>query len=73
MYDFTVTLSDDSHTGKELLYLAGSNEPSNDDTIAEFYDVAGEDISTVPENKIITVSAWLRKNRIYTPSLAVKH
>ena len=73
MYDFTVTISDDSHTGKELLYLAGSNEPSNDDTIAEFYDVAGEDISTVPENKIITVSAWLRKNRIYTPSLAVKH
>lgn len=73
MYDFTVTLSDDSHAGKELLYLAGSNEPSEDDTIAEFYDDTGVDISTVPENRTITVSAWLRKNRIYTPSLAVKH
>ena len=73
MYDFAVTLSDDVHTGKELLYLARSSEPSNDDAIAEFYDSAGKDISTVPENRIITVSVWLRKGIIYTPSLAVKH
>ena len=73
MYDFTVTLSDDTYTGKELFYLAGSNEPSEDDTIAEFYDDTGSPISTVPENKIITVSVWLRKNIIYTPSIAIKH
>ena len=73
MYDFTVTLSDDTHAGKELLYLAGSNEPSNDDAIAEFYDDTGEDISTVPENRTITVSVWLKKGITYTPSIAVKH
>ena len=73
MYDFTVTLSDDSRAGKKLLYLAGSSELSNDDAIAEFYDAAGKDISIVPENRIITVSVWLRKNVIYTPSISVKH
>ncbi len=73
MYDFTVTLSDDSHTGKELLYLAGSNEPSDDDTITEFYDEAGKEINCIPENRTITVSVWLKKGITYTPSLAVKH
>ena len=73
MYDFSVTLSDDSRTGKKLLYLAGSNEPSEDDAIAEFYDDTGEEIDCVPENRIITVSVWLKKGIIYTPFLAVKH
>ena len=73
MYDFSVTLSDDSRTGKKLLYLAGSNEPSEDDAIAEFYDDTGEEIDCVPENGIITVSVWLKKGIIYTPFLAVKH
>ena len=73
MYDFTVTLSDDVSAGKELLYLAGSNEPSDDDTIAEFVDDTGKEISAVPENRNVTVSVWLKKGIIYTPSLAVRH
>ena len=73
MYDFTVTLSDDVPAGKELLYLAGSNEPSEDDTIAEFVDDTGKEISAVPENRKVTVSVWLKKGIIYTPSLAVRH
>ena len=73
MYDFTVTLSDDAPAGKELLYLAGSNEPSEDDTIAEFFDETGEEVSTVPESRNVTVSVWLKKDVIYTPSLAVRY
>ena len=73
MYDFTVTLSDDVPAGKELLYLAGSNEPSDDDVIAEFVDDTGREISAVPENRNVTVSVWLKKGIIYTPSLAVRH
>ena len=73
MYDFTVTLSDDVPAGKELLYLAGSSEPSEDDSIAEFIDDTGKEVSTVPENRKVTVSVWLKKGIIYTPSLAVRH
>ena len=73
MYDFTVTLSDDVPSGKELLYLAGSNEPSDDDTIAEFFDETGKEVSAVPETRKVTVSVWLKENRIYTPSLAIRH
>ena len=76
MHDFTVTLSDDAYAGKELLYLAGSSEPSKDDAIAEFYDETGKEVSTVPahqKSRKITVSVWLKKGITYTPSLAVKH
>ena len=73
MYDFTVTLSDDVPAGKKLLYLAGSSEPSEDDSIAEFYDNTGKEVSAVPDNRNVTVSVWLKKNVIYTPSLAVRH
>ncbi|MBQ7216513.1 MAG: putative Ig domain-containing protein [Synergistaceae bacterium] len=73
MYDFTVTLSDDVPAGKKLLYLAGSSEPSEDDSIAEFYGNTGKEVSAVPDNRNVTVSVWLKKNVIYTPSLAVRH
>lgn len=73
LYDFTVTLSDDVPAGKELLYLAGSYEPSEDDAIAEFVDDTGKEISAVPESRKVTVSVWLKKGIIYTPSLAVRH
>ena len=72
MYDFTVTLSDDVHVGRELMYLAGSSEPSEDNAIAEFSDETGEEVSVVPESREVTVSVWLNKDRIYTPSLAVR-
>ena len=41
MYDFEITLSDDAQTGEELIYIANSSEPSDDDYIAEFYDDTG--------------------------------
>ena len=73
MYDFSVTLSDDVPAGKELVYLAGSSEPSADDVIAEFYDESGKETDRVPESRTLTVSVWLDKDRTYTPSLAVRH
>ena len=72
MYDFSVTLSDDVPAGKELVYLAGSSDPSDDDVIAEFYDESGEETDCVPESRTLTVSVWLDKDRIYTSSIAVK-
>ncbi|MBQ7543635.1 MAG: putative Ig domain-containing protein [Synergistaceae bacterium] len=72
MYDFAVTLSDDAQPGEELVYLAGSSEPSEDDTIAEFADEDGEEIAAVPENRKVTVSVWLRKGVTYKPAIAVK-
>lgn len=41
MYDTEIMLPDNVREGSELLYLANSNSPSEDDNIAEFYDEAG--------------------------------
>ena len=71
MHDFTVRLSDDVPVGAKLVWLANSAEPSDDDIIAEFYTSDGEDTAHVPENRIITVSAWLNTKRIYTPAIAI--
>ena len=73
MYDFTVMLSDDVRAGAELLWLANSSEPGDDDSIAEFFASDGEETAHVPDNRIITVSAWLNPDRIYTPSIAIHH
>lgn len=59
MYDFDVVLGYDVSEGAKLIWLAGSEEPSEDDEIAEFYDDEGAEIEAVPENRNITISAWL--------------
>ena len=73
MYDFTVTLSDDAHDGSELVFIANSDNPSDDDNIAEFFGADGEPITTVPDDRTITVSVWLNPETIYSPVIAVKH
>ena len=72
MYDFTVLLSDDVPEGTELVYLANSDAPSEDDDIAEFLDDTGEEISCVPESRKITVSVWLNEGVVYRPEIAVR-
>lgn len=72
MYDFTVTLSDYAHEGAELVYLANSDNPSDDDDIAEFWDVDGEPITAVPDDKRITISVWLNPETVYSPVIAVR-
>ncbi|MBR0247651.1 MAG: putative Ig domain-containing protein [Synergistaceae bacterium] len=72
MYEFGIALSDDVPEGTELIYLANSDEPSDDDEIVEFYDDEGNEISSVPESRKITISIWLNKEVIYSPEIAVK-
>ena len=72
MYEFGIALSDDVPEGAELVYLANSDEPSDDDEISEFYDDEGNEISAVPESRRITISIWLNKEIVYSPVIAVK-
>ena len=73
MYDFNVELPYHISEGSELVYTANSDRPSEDDSIAEFYDDAGNEISVVPENRRITISIWLNPETIYNPVISVKH
>ena len=72
MYDFEIELDEAIDVSKELIWLANSESPSDDDEIAEFYDVDGQEISSVPENHKAVVSAWLNKDIHYYPVIAVK-
>ena len=72
MHDFGVELGGNIPKGAELIYAANSDEPSDDDEIAEFYDDAGEEITAVPESRKITISIWLNPGRIYNPEIRIK-
>ena len=72
IYDFEVEIPDCQLEGSELVYIANSDSPSEDDSIAEFFDGEGNEISEVPESRKIIVSVWLNPERIYRPVIAVK-
>ena len=72
MHEFDAVLSDDIAEGLKLFWIAGSDEPSDDDNIAEFCDDEGQEIDAVPENRNITVSVWLNEGRVYRPAIAVE-
>ncbi|MBQ6113130.1 MAG: putative Ig domain-containing protein, partial [Synergistaceae bacterium] len=72
MYEFGVALSDDVPAGAELVYIANSDKPSDDDKIAEFYDDTGKEITAVPESRRITISIWLNKGTTYNPAVGIK-
>ena len=73
LYDLEVNINENVNINSELIYLAfpKTSEPSEDDEIAEFYDEDGEEISTVPDNHKIILSAWFNKGIIYEPVIAV--
>ena len=73
-YDLEAEISEDIEIGEKLIYLAlpQNSEPSEDDEIAEFYNLDGKEISTVPGNHKIIIGAWFNKNIIYAPVIAVK-
>ncbi len=88
LYDLEAEINPEIKIGAELKWLAcpQNSEPSEDDEIAEFYEIeglslpdgqtgaeqAGAEISTVPENHKIIVSAWFNENIIYSPIIVVK-
>ena len=75
LYELEVEIYESINTGEKLIWLAmpQNSEPSDDDLTAEFYDESGQEITTVPENHLITISAWLNEGVVYAPVIAVKH
>ena len=72
MYDFDVTLSEAAQAGAKMYWLANAEKPSEDDAIAEFFSEDGREIEAVPENRRVSISAWLNAGVIYRPVIAVK-
>ena len=72
MHDFEIILSDDVDIGLELKWVANSSSPSDDDTIAEFFDSDGMETLTVPDNHRVTLSAWLNEGITYRPEVWVR-
>lgn len=72
MYDFEAELSESAPVGAKMYWLANSENPSEDDAIAEFSGEDGQDIEAVPEDRRVSVSAWLNAGVIYRPVIAVK-
>lgn len=72
MYDIEAALDDDAQKGAILNWFAFPKdaEDSDDDAIAEFYDMDGAEIEAVPEEREIIVSAWLEEGVIYEPVIA---
>ncbi len=72
--EFDVTLDEDAPEGAKLVYVPfpKNAQPSDDDSIADFYDADGQAIEEVPAEKDITVSPWLREGVIYEPVIAAK-
>ncbi len=56
----------------KLYYFAFSSEPSENDEIIEFYDKTGAEIESVPEERVIKISAWFSAGAIYKPVIAIK-
>ena len=72
-YDLDVVLSDNIRAGAKLYWLAFAEPDNSDDDIeAEFFDDSGAEISTVPENHLLTVSTWLNKGKTYSPVICVR-
>ena len=72
--DFDVELDEDAPEGAKLVYIPfpKNAQPSEDDSIADFYDADGQAIEEVPAEKDITVSPWLRETVTYEPVIAVE-
>lgn len=72
MYEFDAALSDEAPVGAKMYWVANSESPSDDDGIAEFFGMDGQEIDAVPESRKVSVSAWLNAGVSYRPVIAVK-
>ena len=73
MYEFSVDIDEKFTPGEKLYWFANPKEKdvTDDDQIAEFYDIDGKEITTIPENHAIRVSAWLNPGGYYEPVIAI--
>lgn len=73
-YDLELELDENAPEGARLYWLAlpKDAEPSEDDTIIDFYDDTGADTETVPANHKLIASPWLRADIVYSPVIMVK-
>ena len=74
LYEFNAELDENFAAGEKLYWFANpkDKESSDDDEIVEFYDTEGQEITTIPENHTIKISAWLNPGGYYEPVIAVK-
>ncbi|MBQ7562135.1 MAG: hypothetical protein IJS99_09980 [Synergistaceae bacterium] len=74
-YGLEVDLLADVPAGSELKWLAYPQSPaapSEDDEIADFFDIDGADTTTVPADHIVLVYPWLREGVKYAPVIVAK-
>lgn len=73
MYDLEAEIPENIPEGAVLYWLpCPDDDGSEDDAIAEFYDEAGAEITTVPAGRKIVVSSWFRAGVKYSPVIVVK-
>lgn len=74
LYEFTVELDEAAEEGMTLVWHSfpdGEDDP-DDSEKAYFLDGDNEMIEAVPENRTVTVNAWLVPGVVYEPVIAVK-
>lgn len=73
-YGLEVDLLETVKPGAKLYWFAFPKdaEDSEDDKIADFFDVEGKDTEVVPDDHIVVVYPWLRAGVTYGPVIAVK-
>jgi len=66
-------LDEAAATGAELVYFAFASKPTTDDEYAIFANAEdGAETTVIPENRKVTVEAWLNVGTKYAPVIAVK-
>ena len=73
-YGLEVDLLETVKPGAKLYWFAFPKdaEDSEDDKIADFFDVEGKDTEVVPSDHVVIVYPWLRAGVTYGPVIAVK-
>lgn len=73
-YGLEVDLLETVKPGAKLYWFAFPKdaEDSEDDKIADFFDVEGKDTEVVPNDHVVIVYPWLRAGVTYGPVIAVK-
>ena len=72
MYDFAVSVDQNVPIGSYLVWYPFAEDGADDDNIAVFTDSDGKEITYVPEDYSMNVSAWLKENVKYSPVIAAR-